>query len=109
MELARERVRALIDYFQRADTAPSTWRDSPAPFSAPSQRAALRQRIGVRATNHFVLDSPSWQYSEEHIDLDAMYRIQLTSATVESGRFHVQMLWRDDDWLMTRVELEPGE
>lgn len=107
VELARARVDALVAYFRSADAAVPGWHPAPAPFNAPLQRAALRQRTGLPSAANFALDTPIWRVTGEQVGFRADYQVQRNRAVIEHGRFQLQMVWRDDAWEITHIELEP--
>lgn len=107
VDLARQRANLLVAYFRSADNAVPDWRHAPAPYNAPLQRAALRQRNGVPDSSSFALDNPVWRMSEDHIAMDADYRVQRNRAVIERGRFRLRMVWQDNAWQITHIQLEP--
>lgn len=107
VDLARQRARLLVAYFRSAGNAVPGWRHAPAPYNAPLQRAALRQRNGLPDVATFALDKPVWQMRENHIAMDADYRVQRDQSVIERGRFRLRMHWQDHAWQITRVQLEP--
>ena len=107
MERARSRVDALVAYFRQSYTDPPAWPDSSAPYSAQASRAALRERADPAQIAGFELESPYWQMSDDKVQLQAAYRIGSDHDRGERGLLRVGMVWTNESWSLTRVELEP--
>ncbi|HET7932281.1 MAG TPA: DnaJ domain-containing protein [Rhodanobacteraceae bacterium] len=107
VDLARKRARLLVAYFRSDDHTVPDWRHAPAPFNASLQRAALRQRHGLPDAATFALDQPVWRFSDDHIAMDADYRVQHDRSVIERGRFQLRMVWLDNAWQITHIQLEP--
>lgn len=107
VELARQRARLLVAYFRSAGNEVPDWRHAPAPYNAPLQRAALRERHGLPTAASFALDQPVWRMGGNHIAMDANYRVQRDQDIVERGRFRLRMVWLYDAWQITHLQLEP--
>lgn len=107
MERARGRVDALVEYFRQPYTDPPAWPDATAPYSAQASRAALRERADPAQIAGFELESPYWQMSDDKVQLQAAYRIGSGHGSGERGLLRVGMVWTNESWRLTRVELEP--
>jgi hypothetical protein len=77
-------------------------------MSAERQRSALHERARVSRASDFELDAPVWRMSDTAALLSANYRLGRGHDVSESGHFSLSMVWREQMWLVTRVELEPS-
>lgn len=107
IDVAREHVRQLVAYYRRIDGGAPHWPDAHAPYSAQQTRYALRERNGLPLAARFTLDTPQWRMSSEAVAVEAGYRVGRERGVAERGLLRVSMVWGDDAWLFTRVELEP--
>ena len=107
-ELARQRVRSIVDFFRNPGIAAPAWNDEPGQHTAARQRTALHARYGEHGIDRFVLDPPVWQITHSAVGLKTSYRVDAKLASAETGRFLLDMVWQDDDWKITRIEISPG-
>lgn len=107
--LARQRVKDLSAFFGDFGTrSPPVWNDVGGETSAERQRSALHERARSRDSGNFAVDAPMWHMSENSASLRANYHLQKGHTVSESGRFSLNMIWRERMWLVTHVELEPA-
>lgn len=86
---------------------PPLWNDVATLDNASHQRAALystRRSSGAR----FGLHQPQWQISAEQARVVADYRLEGGRGLNEAGRLHMSLVWREDRWLVSGLQLEPG-
>lgn len=109
IDVAREHVRQLVSYYRRTDAGEPHWPDAHAPYSAQQTRLALRERNGLPLAARFTLDTPQWRMSSEAVAVEAGYRVGRDRGIAERGLLRVDMVWGEDAWQFTRVELEPQQ
>jgi hypothetical protein len=109
IDLARQRVRELGIYFGRLNTPPPpVWNDASTETGAEQQRSALHGRAQLQAAGDFDVDTITWRMSENATAVNAEYHLHRGRNNWESGRFSLEMIWREKMWLVTRVELVPA-
>lgn len=108
VELARERLTALLDYLQRAGDATPPWPEAAPPYNASLQRTALRARHPFRAEAVFTLDAPAWRITAGQATVKAEYFLHGHRRFIEQGHLELRMTWADGRWQMTYVQLEPS-
>jgi hypothetical protein len=107
--LARERVKELSMFFADSEKrSPPVWNDVRGQASAERLRRALHARARLRDVADFAIDAPHWRVSENLAALSADYHLRHGRTVSESGRFSLSMVWREQMWLVTDVELEPA-
>jgi curved DNA-binding protein CbpA len=109
LELARERVRSMVDYFRNQEVEVSRWNDVQGWHSAERERQALNARSGHAEIDRFSLDPPVWRVSAAAVQLEATYHVDTSSASAESGQFFLDMAWRDGAWKIKRIEVAPAQ
>jgi hypothetical protein len=107
--LARERAQELSMFFgDSGKRSPPVWNDVRGQASAERLRSALHARARLRNVADFAIDAPHWRVSENLAALSADYHLRQGGTVSESGRFSLNMVWREKMWLVTDVELEPA-
>ena len=106
-ELARARVTSMVSYFRSPDANPPQWQDQSGRHAVAREREVLRQRSGEHGISRFVLDPPVWQISHSAVSLKANYHTGTRHRSAESGRLLLDMVWLDDKWTITHIELSP--
>ncbi|MHB8474458.1 MAG: J domain-containing protein [Gammaproteobacteria bacterium] len=108
-DLARQRIQDLAAYFGQFGTpSPPVWNDEVGQTGADRQRAALHDRVHIHAAVDFEVDNPAWRISRESAALSANYQLRNGRLVTESGHLSLDMIWREQMWLVTRVELTPA-
>lgn len=107
-ELARARVRSMISYLRSPTIDPPAWMDESARHSVAREREALHERNAEAGVDRFVLDPPIWQISPAAVSLKAGYHIDAKRRSAETGRFRLDMIWHDDNWKISLIEISPG-
>ena len=106
-ELARDRVRSVVGYFSRAEGSAPRWNDERSRHQVVRERSSLLQRRGQLQDNRFALDPPVWKISHSAASINATYHLGSKRSSTESGRFVLEMVWAEDDWAITHIELSP--
>jgi hypothetical protein len=107
-ELARERLRSMISFFRSPSTSLPEWDDGQGRLSAERVRKALHSRNSAAEIDRFALDPPTWRVSNAAVALESTYHVEAKSKVFESGRFFLDMAWRDGSWKITRIEVSPS-
>lgn len=107
MEAARTRVDELVAYFRASDDNRPIWPDAVVPHSAQTSRAELRERNSMALMSSFELESPYWKMSDARIEIQVAYRAGWNRDLAERGLLRATMVWSDQTWQFTRIELEP--
>ncbi len=108
-ELARERVRTMVDYFRDQQARAPAWDDAQGLQTVARERSALWARNGQAEIDSFALDPPTWRVTHSEVDLQAVYHVDATRNTAETGRFKLNMAWQDGRWKITRIEVSPSQ
>jgi len=110
MDLARQRIGEVAAYLGNPRLQPPpVWNDVHGQVGAEQQRAALLQRSQSRTGGDFIVETTTWQMSRDAAALIADYHLLRGRNVFESGRIAMDMVWREQMWLITRVELSPGQ
>ncbi len=110
MDLARQRIGEVAAYLGNPRSQPPpVWNDVHGQLGAEQQRAALLQRSQSHAGGDFIVETAAWQISRNAVALNADYHLLRGRNVFESGRIAMDMVWREQMWLITRVELIPGQ
>ena len=107
-ELARARVRSVVSYFGSMDSIPPNLNVGSGLHTVAREREVLHQRLGKPGIDRLVLDPPVWQISYSAVSLSATYHVGSRHTSAESGRLQLDMVWNDDNWTITHIELSPG-
>ncbi len=107
-ELARKRVRSLVSYFRSEKEDFAEWKDDQGQLAAELERDALQERLGRVSIDRFALDPPAWRVSDTIVAMQASYRVNANRAVIESGKFNLDMAWREGGWKITRIEMLPS-
>jgi curved DNA-binding protein CbpA len=107
-EMARERLRSMISFFRSPSTRAPEWDDGQGRLSAERVRTALHSRNSAAEIDRFALDPPTWRVSDASVALESTYHVEAKSKVSESGRFFLDMAWRDGSWKITRIEVSPS-
>ena len=86
---------------------PPIWNDFHAEANAAAARLDLHQRLDGRRPGTLQLDPPRWLLGNERAVMDATYRAGNWRGR-EQGQLRIEMTRREQQWLITRVHLEPG-
>ena len=86
---------------------PPIWNDFHAEANAAAARLDLQQRLDGRRPGTLQLDPPRWLLGNERAVMDATYRAGNWRGR-EQGQLRIEMTRREQQWLITRVHLEPG-
>ena len=107
MEAARTRVDELAAYFRAPGDEQPNWPDAGAAHGAQASRASLRERNGMALVPSFELDSPYWKMTDTQVEIQVAYRAGSSRDLAERGLLRAAMVWSDQAWQFTRIELEP--
>jgi hypothetical protein len=107
-ELARERLRSMVDYLRTPNVDPPDWNDASGLLTIEREHDALHARNGQVEISRFALDPPHWRLSDGTVALEANYRVDAERGVAESGRFYLDMAWRDGNWMITRMKVLPS-
>jgi curved DNA-binding protein CbpA len=107
-ELARTRVRTMVSYFRSTKDEPPEWNDDQGRLNAERERDALHARNSQVDIQRFALDPPKWRVSDTAVALEATYHIDASRTVAESGKFNLDMTWRDGSWKITRIQVLPS-
>lgn len=85
---------------------PPIWNDTGTEAAAASARAALQQRGSARRPAKLAIDAPQWTLGSERAAVAGSYRVGSRRAG-EQGRLQVELIRREERWLVTAVHVEP--
>ena len=108
INLARQRSEEIAIYFSNARLqTPPVWNDVRGETDAEIQRTALFARNKSHPANSFLIETPVWRMSNNAAALSADYSLRRGSNVSESGKLSLDMVWREQMWLVTHIEIHP--
>ncbi|MEO7874903.1 MAG: DnaJ domain-containing protein [Dokdonella sp.] len=106
-EIARARVRSMIDYFRNEDARALKGSDDQGRLLMVREGSALRARNGQVATGAFALDPPTWRITHSLVSLQAHYHVDKQNEAAESGQLNLSMAWREGGWQINHMDVAP--
>lgn len=102
MKKAEARVAQVTAYLAAQPGAAPLWND----LKAAQDAERIRNRIAASQGTALDLATPNWQLQRDNATLSVDYRCN--QCRVRHGRLDVQLIWREDLWLVRGIGLAPS-
>ncbi len=90
------------------DLPPPIWNDAGTEAAAAAARSALQDRRNNGRPDALSFDSPRWNLGRAHAVVDGSYHVG-GRRVGEQGTLQVELVRREERWLVTAVHMEPEQ